>query len=443
MKFSQNILATVFVALSTLAAAAPASKRDDDDCSSTRVHLHHKHKREVVYEYAYVTVTVNGQGSEVSATQTTTSTGTDDAPVDSTSTLEFTFTPSSSVAAQASSAAAASSAVAYSSAAASSPAQASSAAASSPAQASSAQASSAAASSQGGASSVASSSQSTGTYTTSSSNGISGDLQSYQDPTEEFQDGVLSCDEFPSGQGVIALDHMGFGGWSGIYNSDTSTGGSCKEGSYCSYACQSGMSKTQWPSNQPSNGVSVGGLQCKNGKLYRSNPNSKYLCEWGVDKAVVVSKLSQDVAICRTDYPGTENMDIPTVALAGQTTVLTTVDQDSYFQWQGKKTSAQYYVNNAGVSWEDGCTWGSAGSGIGNWAPLNFGAGYTGGIGYLSLIPNPNNYDAANFNVKITSYNGGTVNGECVYENGSYNGNGSDGCTVAVTSGQAQFVLYN
>ena len=47
-------------------------------------------------------------------------------------------------------------------------------------------------------------------------------------------------------------------------NGDTSS--NCKDGYYCSYACQAGMSKTQWPSEQPSNGMSIGGLYCKNGK---------------------------------------------------------------------------------------------------------------------------------------------------------------------------------
>ena len=69
-------------------------------------------------------------------------------------------------------------------------------------------------------------------------------------------------------------------------------------------------------------------------------------------------------------------------------------------------------------------------------------AGMTNGKTYLSLIPNPNNYDSLNFKVKIVA-DGGSVSGLCVYENGKYNGNGSDGCTVGVTSGKAKFVLYN
>ncbi|PRT52543.1 putative secreted beta-glucosidase SIM1 [Wickerhamiella sorbophila] len=280
------------------------------------------------------------------------------------------------------------------------------------------------------ASSAASSSASTEQTTSSSSGGA-------------FQDGVIDCSDFPAGNGVVALDYLGFGGWSGIQflnGGSSSSGSSCTEGAYCSYACQPGMSKTQWPSNQPASGVSVGGLQCKGGKLYRTNTNTDNLCEAGAGTASVESELSQDVAICRTDYPGTENMVIPTLVKAGSSNLLTVVVQESYYQWQGKPTSAQYYVNNAGVSVEDGCVWGTPGSGVGNWAPLNFGAGQASGVTYLSLIPNPNNRSPANFNVKIVS-DGGNVIGNCVYENGSYNG-GANGCTVSVTSGKAKFVLY-
>ena len=292
-------------------------------------------------------------------------------------------------------------------------------------------------------SSTSSSSSSSTSSSSSGSGSIYGDLADFSGPSEKFQDGTIPCDKFPSGQGVISIDWIGEGGWSGVENTDTSTGGSCKEGSYCSYSCQPGMSKTQWPSDQPSDGRSVGGLLCKNGYLYRSNTDADYLCEWGVEAAYVVSKLSKGVAICRTDYPGTENMVIPTYVEGGSSLPLTVVDQDTYFTWEGKKTSAQYYVNNAGVSVEDGCIWGTSGSGIGNWAPLNFGAGSTGGVTYLSLIPNPNNSDALNYNVKIVAADDSSnVIGECVYENGEFSG-GADGCTVSVTSGKAHFVLYN
>ncbi|KAK9381174.1 uncharacterized protein V2V93DRAFT_368519 [Kockiozyma suomiensis] len=294
-------------------------------------------------------------------------------------------------------------------------------------------------SSSSSSASASASASATGSYSTSSDL-----LSAYSDPTESFVDGAVPCSTFPSGQGVIAIDWMDLGGWTGIQVSaeaNVGTASSCGEGNLCSYACQPGMSKTQWPSSQPSDGESRGGLLCKNGYLYRTNTDTDYLCEWGVQSAQIVSELSDVVAICRTDYPGTENMVIPTVVDGGETQPLTVVDQSTYYQWQGQMTSAQYYVNNAGVSAADGCIWGTSGSNVGNFAPLNFGAGYVGGISYLSLIPNPNSDASANFNVKIVASEGATVIGDCSYVDGVFSG-GSSGCTVSVTSGVANFVLY-
>lgn len=310
MKFSNSfVLAFAACALAVPApavnlgykdhAVVPVAKREED-CQEPVFHGHHKHKRAVVYEYAYVTVTVDAKGNPVTTTATTSTESTGDAQQTDNTSLDISSTTTI---------------VQNDSLTSNEPST-----LSLPSGTITPSTSSAEASSTGGSS--------------SSSNGINGDLSAFQDPSQEFPDGVYSCDYFPSGQGVIALDHLGFGGWSGIYNSDTSTGGSCKEGSYCSYACQSGMSKTQWPDNQPSNGVSVGGLLCKNGKLYKTNSRSNYLCEWGADKARVVSNIDKSVAICRTDYPGTENMVIPTVVDAGSTSVITVVDQDTYYKWK-------------------------------------------------------------------------------------------------------------
>lgn len=224
-------------------------------------------------------------------------------------------------------------------------------------------------------------------------------------------------------------------------NGDTSS--DCKDGYYCSYACQAGMSKTQWPSDQRSSGISVGGLQCKNGKLYRSNPEQQYLCKWDKQTTSFVSKLDKAVAICRTDYPGSENMNVPTLLQAQGTAPVSVVEAESYYTWRNGKTSAQYYANNAGVSVENGCIWGTAGSGVGNWAPVVLGAGQRGGVTYLSLIPNPNNSEAPNYSVKIVGADGSSTVGSCSYENGQYiGGNGSDGCTFSVQSGKAEFVFY-
>nr|CAI6451466.1 ADM_HP1_G0026560.mRNA.1.CDS.1 [Saccharomyces cerevisiae] len=468
MKFSTAV--TTLISSGAIVSALPQVDVHQEDA--------HQHKRAVAYKYVYETVVVDSDGHTVTPAASEVATAATSAII-TTSVLA----PTSSAAAADSSASIAVSSAALaknekiSDAAASATAstsQGASSSSSSSSATSTLESSSVSSSSEEAAptstvvstssatqssassatkSSTSSTSPSTSTSTSSTSSSSSssssgsgsiyGDLADFSGPSEKFQDGTIPCDKFPSGQGVISIDWIGEGGWSGVENTDTSTGGSCKEGSYCSYSCQPGMSKTQWPSDQPSDGRSVGGLLCKNGYLYRSNTDADYLCEWGVEAAYVVSKLSKGVAICRTDYPGTENMVIPTYVEGGSSLPLTVVDQDTYFTWEGKKTSAQYYVNNAGVSVEDGCIWGTSGSGIGNWAPLNFGAGSTGGVTYLSLIPNPNNSDALNYNVKIVAADDSSnVIGECVYENGEFSG-GADGCTVSVTSGKAHFVLYN
>lgn len=414
---------------SALVAAAPHAEIQ---------HAHHAHKRAVAYEYVYLTVTVDGNGNPIGPHPTA-------ADVAAAVPSSKASSVSSAVSSSAPSVPSSSPSVASSQAPPPSAPSSSSLAVSVPS--SSAAPASSSSSSPASSSSASSPKPNTGGDASSSAcgplGGLSNSVAAYSTIPGSFQDGVYDCSSFPGSQpGVVSLDYLGFGGWSGIYHSDTSTGGSCTEGAYCSYSCQPGMSKTQWPSSQPANGVSVGGLLCKGGKLYRSNPDAQNLCVWGVDSAVVVSQLSQAVAICRTDYPGTENMVIPTIVNPGSSAPLTCVDQSTYYKWQGKATSAQYYVNNAGVSQADGCVWSNDGTGNGNWAPLNFGAGYVDGISYLSLIPNPNNLKAANFNVKIVADDGAVVNGNCVYENGSYNG-GSNGCTVAVTKGRAKFVLYN
>ncbi|CAN3365195.1 probable secreted beta-glucosidase Uth1p [Diutina catenulata] len=276
---------------------------------------------------------------------------------------------------------------------------------------------------------------------------LSGGLKSYADP-EEFQDGVHSCDKVPAGNGVVSVDWVDGlkGGWTSVMNSNAQTSETCKDGYFCSYSCAAGMSKTQWPSNQPGSGATVGGLECRGGKLYRTNPDEKALCKWDQKKddvsAGFLSKVDKGIAICRTDYPGSENMNCPTWLEPKSDASCSVVDSDKYFTWKGGKTSTQYYVNNAGVSIEEGCIWGTEGSGVGNWAPVVLGAGTTGGLTYLSLIPNPNNRTPPNYNVEIVGSEGANVVGSCKYENGKYTGSGSDGCTVTVVSGKANFVFY-
>lgn len=276
-------------------------------------------------------------------------------------------------------------------------------------------------------------------------NAILGDLFAFSDPEVEFEDGVHDCDILPTGQGVIPVDWVSGlnGGYTSIMNLQGETSSNCTDGFFCSYACQAGMSKTQWPSNQPISGISVGGLECRNNKLYRSNSDQKYLCQWDQGTANFVSEIDQDIAICRTDYPGSENMNVPTMLQAGGSQPVSVVQGDTYYTWKGGKTSSQYYANNAGVSVQDGCIWGEEGSGIGNFSPVVLGAGQVEGKTYLSLIPNPNNETPPNYNVKIVGEDGATTVGSCSYEGGQYlGGQGSDGCTFTLTDGKAKFVFY-
>lgn len=265
-------------------------------------------------------------------------------------------------------------------------------------------------------------------------------------PSTKFVDGTIPCGTFPSSQeGILQLDYLGHGGYTGI-QLDNSAPQLCSiAGALCSYACQPGMLKTQWPTTQPADGQSRGGLLCgTDGMLHLSDPSKPYLCAWGQNSAYVVSDLAQGVAICQTDYPGSENMVLPTWVAAGTTNApLSVVQSETYFKWQGGMTSSQFYINNAGVSQQDGCLWGTAGSNVGNYAPINFGAGYSSGITWLSMLPNPNTATTLNFNVKLVAAPGSTMNGECAYVNGAYTGASatSNGCTVACT-GSCYYHFY-
>ncbi|EME88289.1 uncharacterized protein MYCFIDRAFT_55294 [Pseudocercospora fijiensis CIRAD86] len=277
----------------------------------------------------------------------------------------------------------------------------------------------------------------------------------------EFPDGQLSCDTFPSKYGAVAVDWLGLGGWTGVQCPGSSSGsgysdirtvtsgGTCEEGSYCSYACPPGYQKSQWPTIQGATGQSVGGIQCKNGKLHLTNPGmSKSLCMKGSDKVQVLvqNKLNKNVAVCRTDYPGTESETVPVNVEPGCTSNLTCPDASNYYNWQGKSTSAQYYVNPAGVPVEKACQWGSASNPWGNYAPLNLGVGYSNGAAWLSVFQNaPTTNAKLEFCVEIQ---GDNVSGKCKYSNGQYCG-GADGnscssttgCTVSLSSGTATFVF--
>ncbi|KAJ9299504.1 CAZyme family GH132 [Paecilomyces variotii] len=270
----------------------------------------------------------------------------------------------------------------------------------------------------------------------------------------DFPDGEIDCSEFPSDYGAVPLDYLGLGGWSGIqYVSIVGelvsdiitavTGDHCTEGSMCSYACPAGYQKSQWPSTQGSTGQSVGGLQCKNGKLRLTNPSlSKKICIPGEGDIQVQNTLGDQIAICRTDYPGTESETIPVSVLANELQPLACPNAETYFVWEGKSTSAQYYVNPKGVSAEDGCQWGDGSQPIGNWAPINIGVGQKNGY-WLSIFQNkPTTNAKLDYNLRIE---GDNLSGACKYEDGLFydlNGSNEDGCTVQALDGKATFVAY-
>lgn len=189
-----------------------------------------------------------------------------------------------------------------------------------------------------------------------------------------FPDGQIPCSTFPSAYGAVPVSYLNMGGWiglqqvgnqlaAGVINSITTllSGASCGEGVMCSYACPAGYAKTQWPTTQGASGQSVGGLSCSGGMLHLTNPASQTLCSAGMGGVQATNNANGVVAICRTDYPGTESETVPMSLQPGQTQPMNNPNAATGYQWQGKSTSAQYYLNPIGTSAETACQWGSAG----------------------------------------------------------------------------------
>lgn len=272
-----------------------------------------------------------------------------------------------------------------------------------------------------------------------------------------FPNGKIDCSEFPSSYGAVAADWIGLRGWTGVQKTpgfsiglnaaiseiETAIAGeACVPGSFCSYACPPGYQKSQWPQAQGVTGQSIGGLFCNHrGKLELSRLSKKQLCTPGVGNIRIKNSLNKNVAVCRTDYPGTESETIALDVLPGSTVKVTCPDSKEYYRTkENKPTSAQYYINPSGYRVKDACTWGSSGTDIGNWAPVNMGVGKgdSGSI-YVSLFQNaPTNPNGVlDFNINII----GDVSGSCAYRNGKFYKDGvpsPTGCTVVV-NGQAQF----
>jgi hypothetical protein len=155
------------------------------------------------------------------------------------------------------------------------------------------------------------------------STGSSSSSSSGSGVNSPFPDGQLDCSTFPSAYGAVSTDWLDLGGWASVQvpavtlpagysnilemtQSQCSNGNCCVEGAFCAYACPAGYLKYQWPSLQGATGQSVGGVLCQNGKLHLTNPSMKTLCAVGTTNVniVVQNKLSQEVAICQTNYPG-------------------------------------------------------------------------------------------------------------------------------------------
>jgi hypothetical protein len=262
----------------------------------------------------------------------------------------------------------------------------------------------------------------------------------------DFPDNEIDCTTFPSDYGAVALDYLGLGGWSGLQYTpnfslkdfaisfiETGVAKPAGQTGFYSYACPDGYVKAQWPKAQGNTGQSIGGLFCNSdGKLELTRGDvTKKLCEKGIPGITIVNKMSSGTSVCRTDYPGTENMVVPLDVTAQGTFALANVASDNYYVWQGKATTLQYYVNKKGVSAEQGCRWTCASDpeGCGNWAPINIGVGQASdGNTYLSIFPNSAvSHAVLDFDMKITGDN----NGECYYKVGEGFYGSSQGCTVS------------
>ncbi|CAK7206766.1 Sperm-associated antigen 4 protein [Sporothrix eucalyptigena] len=286
---------------------------------------------------------------------------------------------------------------------------------------------------------------------TSAANSTSGSGSS-----SEFPSGQIPCSHFPSDYGAVAVDWVGLDGWASIQTTGSwtpgvsisdivePTSGGCTSGSFCSYACAPGQTKAQWPTtSQGSTGQSIGGLWCNSdGYLELTNDNFNTLCMDGLGGISVENQLSDVACVCGTNYPGNEMMNIPLVTQPGGTYTLTNINAKTAYQWEGKYTSGQFYVNNAGVSEEQACIWTSSEypDSAGNWAPVNIGAGTDiYGVTYISIFPNtPTSTAQLDFDIEIT----GDITSECYLKSGSYPDGSTTGCTTALTSGGSCTIVF-
>lgn len=274
----------------------------------------------------------------------------------------------------------------------------------------------------------------------------------------DFPDGELDCDTFPSAYGALALDYLGMGGWSGLQYTpnfslkdlaisfiETGVAKPSGQTGFYSYACPDGYVKSQWPKAQGNTGQSIGGLYCNaQNKLELTRGDvSKKLCEKGIPGITIKNKMNSGTSVCRTDYPGTENMVVPLDATPGGSFALANVASDSYYVWQGKATTLQYYVNKKGVNAEQGCRWvcDEDPQGCGNWAPINIGVGQSAdGTTYLSIFPNSAVSKAVlDFDIDVSGDN----SIPCYYHVGEGFATSDQGCTTGIPQGGSVTITFS
>ncbi|ROV99979.1 hypothetical protein VMCG_06155 [Cytospora schulzeri] len=308
-------------------------------------------------------------------------------------------------------------------------------------------------------SAAATSAAATGSSSSSSSSGATG-------INADFPDGELDCDAgVPTAYGAVEINHLGTDGWAGILDVGTdafeigstnpiasfsvATSGGVSAGMFGLYACPSGYDGAQWPEEaQGATGQSIGGLWCgTDNKLYLTRPDStKKLCQAGAGGVKVINKLSDKVSFCKTLYPGTESMVIPTVVEGGASAELYNPFQNLSYNWEGSSTSAQYYVNLKGLGEDVACVWDSPdpyAESAGNWAGINLGTSVDDdGITYLSIFHNTPTSDAAlDYNIELS----GDISSECKYtgSSNSFSPSNGNGCTVSMSSGGTVYVTLS
>ncbi|PHH73552.1 hypothetical protein CDD80_3733 [Ophiocordyceps camponoti-rufipedis] len=267
--------------------------------------------------------------------------------------------------------------------------------------------------------------------------------------------GLGKCSDFPGPEhGVVSLPWLKEGPWSSIqrvkeYNTGmklldiVEQSPKCEPGCMCAYACKPGYAETQWPQAHGSKKESIGGLYCNaEGMLEMTNPRWNELCRPSAANVTIENRLGEEISTCRTTYPGNEAMVIPATAPAnGRVALFTPVNTDYISPFDGK-TSAHYYVNNAGVGVEDACVWESSKykDSAGDISPVVTGAGVDAdsGIAFLSISKNNKCNSKLNFNIFIT---GDVVGPECWYVDGNWYGGGT-GCTASIKPGGSATFVY-